>query len=89
MRNNVLHTLFRWQPGRDTVVAFAAGVIVLLLSAALIPTRETTWLNIFIHDELMIAAVGLLFPLWYIRRTGNDFAGFGLTWRRWAIYLPI
>ena len=66
-----------------------SGLVVLALSWAMIPIRTIPWLSIAIRDLLMIALVGIAFPLWYIRRHGRDWAAFGLTWRRWAIYLPI
>jgi len=84
-----LSGLFRWQPTKETLVPTVAGLAVLALSWAMIPTREIPWLSITIRDELMIFLVGIAFPLWYIRRTGSDFAAFGLTLKRWYLYLPI
>lgn len=84
-----LSHLFRWQPTRETLIPLLSGLIVLALSWAMIPTREIPWLSIAIRDVLMIALVGIAFPLWYIRRHGGDWAAFGLIWRRWGIYLPI
>jgi hypothetical protein len=55
----------------------------------MIPTREIPWLSIAIRDLAMIALVGIALPLWYIRNHGSDWVAFGLTWRRWIIYLPI
>jgi len=81
--------LFRWHPARETLIAALAGFLVLGLSWTMIPTREIPWLSIFIRDELMIYLVGIAFPIWYIARTGRDFAAFGLTLRRWPIYLVI
>ena len=81
--------LFRWQPTRDTLVAAAVGVVVFLLSWGMIPTRNIPWLNIILRDELMIFLAGIAFPLWYMRRNKEDLADFGLTWKRWYIYLPI
>jgi len=84
-----LSRLFRWQPTRETLIPLLSGLIVLALSWAMIPTREIPWLSIAIRDVLMIALMGIAFPLWYIRRDGDDWAAFGLTWRRWGIYLSI
>jgi membrane protease YdiL (CAAX protease family) len=33
--------------------------------------------------------VGLLFPLAYMQRSGKDWAGFGLSFKKWPIYLLI
>ena len=84
-----LKRLLRWNPTQETLMAALLGFIVLGLSWAMVPTREIPWLSIIIRDELMIFLVGIAFPLWYIRRTGREFASFGLTWRRWFIYLTI
>ncbi len=84
-----LSGLFRWQPTKETLVPTVAGMVVLALSWAMIPTREIPWLSIAIRDELMILLVGIAFPLWYILRAGGDFVAFGLTLRRWYLYLPI
>lgn len=85
----VLINLFCWQPTRDTLVAAAAGVVVFLLSWAMIPTREVFLLNALLRDVLMIFLVGIAFPLWYLRRKGETLADFGLTWKRWYLYLPV
>ena len=37
----------------------------------------------------MILIVGIIFPLYYILRSGHNFAGFGLSLKRWYIFLPI
>jgi hypothetical protein len=63
--------------------------VVLALSWAMIPTREIPWLSIAIRDLAMIVLVGVALPLWYIRNHGSDWATFGLTWRRWMVYMPI
>jgi membrane protease YdiL (CAAX protease family) len=84
-----LKRLLHWNPTQETLMAALLGFIVLGLSWAMIPTREIPWLTIIIRDELMIFLVGIAFPLWYIRRTGREFASFGLTWRRRFIYLLI
>jgi membrane protease YdiL (CAAX protease family) len=85
----ILSKLFRWQPSRETLVAVIAGFVVIGLSAAMIPTRHVPWLSILIRDIGQIFLVGTLFPLLYILRTGNRFAEFGLTFKRWYIFLPI
>ncbi|MCF7943652.1 MAG: hypothetical protein K9L21_04405 [Spirochaetia bacterium] len=81
--------LFRWQPTKDTLAAAAAGLVVFLLSWAMIPARGLFLLNTLLRDVLMIFLVGIAFPLWYIRRNRENMADFGLTWKRWYLYLPI
>ena len=85
----IISNLFKWQPSRETLVAAFAGFVVIGLSAALIPTRHAPWLNILIRDLGQIFLAGILFPLVYILISGNRFAEFGLTFKRWYIFLPI
>lgn len=89
MAKNILSKLFRWQPSRATFVVAAAGAIVVVLSVALIPVKDIPWLYILLRDIAMISLVGILFPLLYILRSENDLVGFGLSCRRWYIFLPI
>jgi len=86
---NFVRKLFQWQPSRETLVAVIAGFVIIGLSAAMIPTRHCPWVSILIRDIGQIFLVGTLFPLLYILRTGNRFAEFGLTLKRWYIFLPI
>jgi membrane protease YdiL (CAAX protease family) len=86
---NIVSKLFHWQPSRETLVAAIAGFVVIGLSAAMLPTRHYPWVSILIRDIGQIFLVGILFPLLYILRTGNRFAKFGFTLKRWYIFLPI
>jgi membrane protease YdiL (CAAX protease family) len=83
------HTLFRWQPGRDTLVAFAAGVIAVALSLAMLPLDPRGWANIAVRDLGQVYLVGFLFPLLHIKRIGGNFADFGFSLRRWPLFLAI
>lgn len=85
----IISKLFTWQPSKDILVATIAGFVVIGLSAAMLPTRHCPWLSILIRDIGQIFLVGILFPLVYILRTGNRFAEFGFTLKRWYIFLPI
>jgi membrane protease YdiL (CAAX protease family) len=85
----MISKLFQWQPSRETVVAVVAGVVVIGLSAAMIPARHIPWLSILIRDLGQIFLAGILFPLVYIQRTGNRFGEFGLSIKRWYVFLPI
>jgi membrane protease YdiL (CAAX protease family) len=82
-------TLFRWRPDRDTLVAFAAGIAVVVLSLAMLPLNPRGWASIAVRDLGQVYLVGFLFPLLYIRRIGGDFADFGFSLRRWPLFLAI
>jgi hypothetical protein len=71
------------------LIAILAGLIVIALSAAMIPTRQIPWLRTIIRDIGMIFLVGIFLPLYYIQRSGSSFAEFGWTLKRWYIFLPI
>jgi len=81
--------LFRWQPSEETLVALVAGVVVLGLSFAMIPFKNWPWVSIAIRDVGQIFLVGILFPLVFIQRSGTDWAEFGLTFKKWPIFLLI
>jgi membrane protease YdiL (CAAX protease family) len=82
-------TLFRWRPDGDTLVAFAAGIVVVALSLAMLPLDPRGWANIAVRDLAQVWLVGFLLPLLYIRRIGGDFADFGFSLRRWPLFLAI
>jgi hypothetical protein len=86
---NVLSTLFRWQPSCETLTAMTVGVIVVGLSASRILVGKLPWLSIIIRDIGQIFIIGILFPLAHIRHTSNDFARYGLTLKKWYVFLPI
>ena len=59
--------LFRWQPSRETLAALVAGIVVVALSAAMLPFYpHWPWVSIAIRDIGQILLVGVLFPLMYI-----------------------
>ncbi|MEW6092813.1 MAG: hypothetical protein AB1531_02500 [Chloroflexota bacterium] len=89
MTKDIFSKLFRWQPSWSTLIAATTGVIVIALSAAMIPAKDIPWLSIFLRDIAMVILAGILFPLMYIFRTENDFTDFGLSFKKWYIYLPI
>jgi membrane protease YdiL (CAAX protease family) len=80
---------FRWRPSYETLVPAVTGLIVISLSVAMIPARGLHWLSIVIRDIVQIFVVGILFPLIYMQRSGNRFAEFGLSLRKWYILLPV
>ena len=85
----VISKIFRWQPSKETLVALVAGVIVLGLSAAMIPLENWPWISIAIRDVGQIFLVGILFPLVYIQRSGKDWAEFGFSFKKWPIFLLV
>ena len=89
MAKGSLSKLFQWHPSKGTLVSAIAGLIVLALSVAMIPTRDMPWIAIILRDIGMIFLVGILFPLLFIHRSGNTFAEFGLTFKRWHVFSPI
>jgi membrane protease YdiL (CAAX protease family) len=83
------HTLFRWRPDSDTLMAFAAGIAVVVLSLAMLPLDARGWASIAVRDLGQVYLVGFLLPLLHIRRRGGDFADFGFSLRRWPLFLAI
>jgi len=81
--------LFRWRPSNETLIPAVTGLIVMSLSVAMIPVQDLPWLSLVIRDIVQIFLVGILFPLIYMQRSGNRFAEFGLSLRKWWIFLPI
>lgn len=79
--------LFRWQPSRETLMALAAGAIVVGLSALMVPAERIAWAAIAIRDIAQIFVVGILLPLLYMHR--QELADFGLRLGKWYIFLPI
>jgi membrane protease YdiL (CAAX protease family) len=55
----------------------------------MIPLENQPWLRIIIRDVGQIFLVGILFPFLCIQRSGSSFASFGLSFRKWRIFLPI
>lgn len=84
-----IQKLFRWCPSKETLVGLGAGAVVLGLSAAAMPFEKWPWIRIAIRDFGQIFAGGILFPLVYILRSGGGFSKFGLSFRRWQVFLPI
>jgi membrane protease YdiL (CAAX protease family) len=83
------HTLFHWRPDRDTLVAFAAGIAVVVLSLAMLPLDARGWASIAVRDLGQVYLVGFLLPLLHIGRRGGDFAAFGFSLHRWPLFLAI
>ena len=87
MMKTFISKLFRWQPSRETLVAFLAGVAVLGLSTGMLPFDNRAWLRIAIRDVGQIFFVGILFPLAYIQRSGKEWEQFGFSFKKWPVFL--
>lgn len=86
---NTRGRLFCWRPTKETLVGFVAGLVVIALSAAMIPAQGSPRLSIAIRDIGQMLLAGVLFPLAYIRRRGGTLSDFGLSFKRWYLLLPI
>ena len=84
-----LTKLFRWHPSREALVPAVTGLVVVGLSAIMIAVENISWLGIMVRDIVQVFLVGILFPLVYIQRSGNEFAEFGLSLKKWYIFLPV
>ena len=85
-----IHKSFRWRFSRRTTVAFAVGLGVVGLSAAMRPfSTHWQWVGIAIRDIGQIFLMGILFPLLYIERSGKSWNAFGFTFRKWPLFLAI
>ena len=81
--------LFHWRPDRTTLVAAAAGLVVVALSVAMLPLAPWPWASIAVRDIGQIFLVGILFPLLFIQRSGDRLADFGFSLRKWPLFLAI
>ena len=87
--NVFLSTLFRWQPCRETLTALVAGALVIALSAAMLLFKEIPWAGIAVRDMGQIFLLGILFPITTIQRAGGNWAGFGLHFKKWPVFLSV
>jgi membrane protease YdiL (CAAX protease family) len=89
MVNSVIRKLFRWRVSRETIFALLAGVVALALSAAMIPLENLPWARIAVRDIGQVFILGILVPLLFIQHSGKNWAEFGLSIRKWLIFLLI
>ena len=80
--------LFLWQPDKGALRASIAGVIVILLSTAMIPLPAGSLAGIFIRDILMIFIAGIVYPLSILKAEDRTESS-GLTFRKIAAFLLI
>lgn len=85
--------LLKFEPDKNTMVAFCLGILIILLSIAMILFRGTsleTVMNIFIRDCLMIYILGFCFPLVYVqKKEDSKYAVLGITKHKLAISLVL
>lgn len=55
----------------------------------MLPLEPWPWASIVVRDVGQIFLVGILFPLLFIQRSGDSFAEFGFSSRKWALFLVI
>lgn len=84
----IFETLFRGNPNRETFIAFLLGVVIIALSMVMPFVRHSITMTIFIRDVLMLIG-GIFFSIWYIRKKKYQFNDFGLSIKKWHVYLPI
>ena len=87
---------FRWQPTKDTAIAFILGFIVIAISLALLPFSESGNATVerigflVLRDIVMVFCLGFAFPLYYILiAKKGSLSEFGVTRRKWLISLVV
>ncbi|MBN2352403.1 MAG: hypothetical protein JXD23_07530 [Spirochaetales bacterium] len=84
----LLEKLFKWKPQKIAIIGLAIGIIIVLLSIAMIYVRENNFITIIIRDIVMILLFGIGIPLLLINKEKN-FKEYGLHFNNWYIFLPI
>ena len=83
----------RWQPTRHTWVALAAGLIVYLLSLAVIPLNDTPYgylVFTIARDILMVVGIGFIFTILYtLKVEKRPLSDMGITSKHWGWMLLI
>ncbi len=85
---------FRYQPTKDTAIAFILGFLVIAVSFSLLLfSRDTIADKIgffVLRDLIMIFILGFAFPLYYVLITKKDkIREFGITKEKWLISLIV
>jgi len=91
------HVVFRAVENRVAMVkadvAFDSGLIVIALSLALLPFKDTRWHGaafLILRDLVMVFGFGFAVPLYYtLFVEKNPLSELGLTGRRWALNLAV
>lgn len=74
----ILKKLFKWNPQRISIIGFTIGIIIVLLSIAMIYVRGNIFVSMIIRDIVMILLFGIAIPLFIIRKIINFRSPFGL-----------
>jgi membrane protease YdiL (CAAX protease family) len=85
---SLLAKLFKWNPQSSAIIGIAIGIIIVLLSIALIYVKENIIIYIIIRDIVMILLFGIGIPLFLINKEKN-YKEYGLHINKWYIFLPI
>ena len=83
-----LKNLFRWNPNKVTFIAFLLGFIIIALSMIMPLVSHSITITIFIRDVLMLIG-GIFFSIGYIHKKKYQFNDFGLSIKKWHVYLLI
>jgi len=84
----LLGNFIKCKPQKISIIAFAIGIVIVLLSIAMIYTRGNIFVSIIIRDIVMILLFGIGVPLLIISKE-NKFTEYGLHLRKWYIFLPV
>ncbi len=79
---------FKWNPEKNAFIGLAIGMLIVLLSIAMIYVRGNIFVLVFVRDILMILIFGIGTPLFIIDKE-NGFKEFGLHLDKWYAFLPI
>jgi membrane protease YdiL (CAAX protease family) len=80
---------FAWNPSRHTVLALAAGLASVALSASLIPLSGSAVPTAVLRDFAQVFLLGILLPLGFLLRTKMQPREFGFHTQRWLVFLAI
>lgn len=89
MNMSILASCFRFRPSRETLVPLILGFMTWALSFLMREATKPIWISIFVRDIGMIYMIGIILPLYYIQRSNYEFWEFGLTFKKWYIFLPL
>ena len=84
--------LFRFKVTKDTVIAVAAGILMIALSLLMIPfggdSARDTVISFILRDVLMIFGLGVVFVSLYVEKKGKEaIEELGFTKRKWILSL--
>lgn len=83
----VIRKFVKWNPDKDSLIAFIIGIVIVILSLSM-KISGNQFILIFNRDILMILISGIFIPLLIINKKGK-YTDFGLHFKKWYIFLPI